>query len=67
VNLSRRFAGRIDVTPVTVSGDAGYVVEVDGAVDQVLSCSVADGRVTAVRIMVNPDKLQRVGVHDPMD
>jgi len=67
VNLSRRYAGRMDVAAVNVNGDAGYVVRVDGAVDQVLSCSVADGRVTAVRIMRNPDKLRRVGVHDPLD
>ena len=44
VNLGRRYRGRMEVTPVSVNGDAGYVVEVDGLVDQVLSCSVADGR-----------------------
>ena len=52
------------VTPVSVNGDAGYVIEVDGLVEQVLSCSVADGRVVAIRIMRNPDKLRRVG--DPL-
>ena len=61
VNLGRRYRGRMEVTPVSVNGDAGYVVEVDGLVDQVLSCSVADGRVVAIRIMRNPDKLRRVG------
>jgi RNA polymerase sigma-70 factor (ECF subfamily) len=61
VNLSGRYGGRIEATPVSVNGDAGYVIEVDGAIDQVLSCSVADGMVTAVRIMRNPDKLRLVG------
>ena len=44
-----------------VNGDAGVVIELDGTVDQVLSCSVAGDRVVAVRIMRNPDKLTRVG------
>jgi hypothetical protein len=48
-------------TPVSVNGDAGYVVEVDGEIDQILSCAVDDGRVTAIRIMRNPDKLRLVG------
>jgi RNA polymerase sigma-70 factor (ECF subfamily) len=61
VNLSRRYRGRTEVTPVSVNGDAGYIVRVDGLVDQVLSCSVADGRVVAVRIMRNPEKLRRIG------
>jgi RNA polymerase sigma-70 factor (ECF subfamily) len=61
VNLGRRYDGRIVATPASVNGDAGCVIEVDGRVDQVLSCSVADGRVVAIRIMRNPDKLRRVG------
>ena len=61
VNLGRRYRGRMEVTPVSVNGDAGFVIEVDGLVDQVLSCSVAHGTVVAVRIMRNPDKLRRVG------
>ena len=61
VNLGRRYAGRIDVAPVSVNGDAGYVVRVDGLLDQVLSCSVSDGRVVAVRIVRNPEKLRHVG------
>lgn len=64
VNLGRRYRGRTALTPVSVNGDAGYVVEVDGLVDQVLSCAVDSGKVVAVRIMRNPDKLRRVG--DPI-
>ncbi len=61
VNLGRRYRERTEITPVSVNGDAGYVVRVDGLVDQVLSCSVADGRVVAIRIVRNPDKLRLVG------
>ncbi len=61
VNLGRRYEGRMDATPVSVNGDAGVVIDVDGMVDQVLSCSVVDGKVVAIRITRNPDKLGHVG------
>ena len=63
INLSRRFEGRMEVTPVSVNGDAGYVIEVGGDIDQVLSCSVVHGRVAAIRITRNPDKLRLVRSH----
>ena len=66
VNLAGRYAGRMEATPVSVNGDAGYVIEVDGTIDEVLSCSVSDGLVTAVRIMRNPDKLRLVGSHNEL-
>jgi RNA polymerase sigma-70 factor (ECF subfamily) len=61
VNLGRRFQDRMEVVPVSVNGDAGYVIRIDGLVDQVLAFSVADGRVVAIRIVRNPDKLAHVG------
>ena len=64
VNLGQRYQGRMEVTRVSVNGDAGVVIEIDGEIDQVLSCSVAGDRVTAVRIMRNPDKLRLVGSHN---
>jgi RNA polymerase sigma-70 factor (ECF subfamily) len=66
INLARRNEGRMGVTPVSVNGDVGYIIEVDGAIDQVLSCSVSDGRVTVVRNMRNPDKLQLVSSRTPL-
>ena len=66
INLCRRYEGRMEVTPVSVNGDVGYIIEVDGTIDQVLSCSVSDGRVAVIRNMRNPDKLQLVGSHNPM-
>ena len=64
INLSRRYVGRMGIRPVSVNGDAGYVIDVDDEIDQVLSCSVVDGRVAAIRIMRNPDKLRLVGTHN---
>jgi RNA polymerase sigma factor (sigma-70 family) len=66
INLSRRYEGRMEVTPVSVNGDVGYIIEVDGIIDQVLSCSVSGGRVAVIRNMRNPDKLQLVGIHNPL-
>ncbi len=60
VNLAHRYTGRMDATPATVNGDPGYVVTVDGQLDQVLAVEVAGDHVRAVRIMRNPEKLQRV-------
>jgi len=66
INLSRRYEGRMAIRPVRVNGDAGYVIDVDDQIDQVLSCSVVDGRVAAIRIMRNPDKLRLVESHSPL-
>jgi len=66
INLCRRYEGRMEVTPVSVNGDVGYIVEVDGAIDQVLSCSVSEGQVAFIRNMRNPDKLQLIGTHNPL-
>lgn len=54
------------VTPVSVNGDVGYIIEVDGIIDQVLSCSVSGGRVAVIRNMRNPDKLQLVRIQNPL-
>jgi RNA polymerase sigma-70 factor (ECF subfamily) len=64
INLSRRYAGRMEVTPVSVNGDVGYTIEVDGVIDQIVPCSVSEGRVAVIRNMRNPDKLQLVGTHN---
>ena len=60
INLGRRYQGRMEIVPVNVNGDAGYVLRVDGQLDQVLACSVADRRVVAIRIVRNPEKLRHV-------
>jgi len=66
INLCQRYEGRMEVTPVSVNGDVGYFIEIDGTIDQLLSCSVSDGRVAVIRNMRNPDKLQLVGTHNSL-
>jgi RNA polymerase sigma-70 factor (ECF subfamily) len=46
---------------VAVNGDAGVLVIIAGAVDLVIAFEVDDGRVAAIRMIRNPDKLSHVG------
>jgi len=50
--LATRFA--------TVNGRPGVVIEIDGRVSHVLTIDGADERITAVRIVANPEKLRRL-------
>jgi len=43
-----------------VNGQPGFIVEVDGRLNNVTVLDIADGRVQAVRIVANPDKLRRL-------
>ena len=61
VNLSHRYTGRMSARPVMVNGDLGVVIELDDEVDLVTAFEVDGGRVPAVRMVRNPDKLARVG------
>jgi RNA polymerase sigma-70 factor (ECF subfamily) len=47
-----------------VNGAEGVVFEADGRVVGVMGFTVADGRITEIDFMVNPDKLQRVARAD---
>ena len=60
VNLTRRHAGRLTARPASVNGDVGSVVCLDGTVDLVTAFEVDSGRVTAIRMVRNPDKLAHV-------
>jgi len=60
INLTRRHAGRITARAASVNGEPGTVVSLDGAVDLVTAFEVADGRVVAIRMVRNPDKLVHV-------
>lgn len=64
VNLARRYRGRMDGDPVTVNGDPGYVLRIDGEIDQVMAFEVEGGLIAAVHIERNPEKLLHVG-HPP--
>ena len=61
VNVNHKLPGRIEVVPVTVNGDPGVVLSLDGDVDLVAAFEVDGDRVSAIRMVRNPDKLQRVG------
>jgi RNA polymerase sigma-70 factor (ECF subfamily) len=63
VNLARRVPGRISVERATVNGDPGLIVTIDGSVDFVAAFEVDDGRVAAIWIIRNPDKLEHVWDH----
>jgi RNA polymerase sigma-70 factor (ECF subfamily) len=60
VNLTGRVAGRMTARPVTVNGDAGIVVSIDGRIDLVSAFEVAGGRIVSIHMIRNPDKLARV-------
>ena len=54
----RRRAGGLELSLVAVNGQPGLVVRAaGGGVTDVLSVDVAGGRIRAVRIVRNPDKL----------
>jgi RNA polymerase sigma-70 factor (ECF subfamily) len=61
--LFRRGAAlEAQVAPAHVNGEPGIVVrDADGAVVSVLAFTVADGRVAAIRSVVNPEKLGHLG------
>jgi RNA polymerase sigma-70 factor (ECF subfamily) len=55
-------ADGITVTPADVNGQPGWIArEADGRVIVVMALDVADGVVTGVRSVVNPDKLGHLG------
>jgi RNA polymerase sigma-70 factor, ECF subfamily len=57
-----RVEGEIDVRFVDVNGQPGIVVLLDGRPDVVGALDVADGRITALRLVRNPDKLHGVSL-----
>lgn len=60
-----RLPGPRWVNPVTVNGLPGWLtIEQDG-LPQVMTLDVADGRVQALYIVRNPDKLQHLAAHLP--
>lgn len=61
VNLAHRYEGEMSVRSVVVNGDEGIVIDLGGAIDQVMAFEVRGGRVAAIRVVRNPDKLVRVG------
>jgi len=61
VNLTHRYGGAMSLRPVTINGDAGVMISLDGVVDMVAAFETQAGRVHAIRIVRNPDKLGHIG------
>lgn len=62
VNVTRKVYGTATAQPVTVNGDPGAVVSLDGAIDSVIACEVdREGhRVSAIWVVRAPEKLDLV-------
>jgi RNA polymerase sigma-70 factor (ECF subfamily) len=59
--IMRRQLAHSDVRPTTVNGLPGYaIVRADGTVLNVGTFDIVDGRIQAIHIVVNPDKLRWV-------
>lgn len=59
-NLATRYAGEFTAAAVNVNGDPGVVLAVNGEVDLVAAFETDGDRVSAIRIIRNPDKLGRI-------
>lgn len=51
--------------PVLVNGEAGVVARVDGRPLSVMGITVADGRIVALHILADPERLARLGLAGP--
>jgi RNA polymerase sigma-70 factor, ECF subfamily len=60
VNLARRHYEGAQIAPATVNGDAGLIVTIDGLVDVAIVFEVEKGRVAAIWVIRNPDKLEHI-------
>jgi RNA polymerase sigma-70 factor, ECF subfamily len=60
VNLAKRMPEGLAIEPVAINGEAGFVGRVGGAPVMVVNVEERAGLISAVRIMVNPDKLRAV-------
>ena len=52
--------GELGLDRVSVNGQPGALLIIEGSVAAVMSLEIADGQVQAIRSLVNPDKLARV-------
>lgn len=60
LGLLRKAQGAVGARQTVVNGQPGVVVELDGLLQAVAALDILDGRVVGIRIVVNPDKLERV-------
>lgn len=60
VGVTRSVADHVDVAVVRANGDIALVGVEDGVTTAVLAFEIRDDQVTAIRAILNPDKLERV-------
>lgn len=61
-NLAKRMPADTAFVSHEVNGEGGLVFSRDGRAWLVMAFEVADDRIAAIRLMLNPDKLRRIGV-----
>ncbi len=59
-NVLGRLLDACSVEMVTINGEPGFLLEHDGGVHLVGTAEAVDGRIVAVRWVLNPDKLGAV-------
>lgn len=59
-SLNSQKGADIETHPAQVNGQPGVIITADGILDSVVSCDVEDGRVVAIWVVRNPDKLRRI-------
>lgn len=60
VNLARRYEDELTTERVTVNHEPGIIGRLNGEIDFVAAFEVEQGRVSAVRLVRNPDKLRGI-------
>ncbi|MBI1261628.1 MAG: RNA polymerase sigma-70 factor [Rhizobiales bacterium] len=60
LGISRKMPAALDIAPVLVNGQPGYVLHDDKTIHSVTSFAVSEGKITTVYMIRNPDKLARV-------
>jgi RNA polymerase sigma-70 factor (ECF subfamily) len=61
VGVAGRYGRHLAARPAVVGGSAGAILSAGDAVEQVMTVTSRDGRITAIYFVGNPDKLTSVG------
>jgi RNA polymerase sigma-70 factor (ECF subfamily) len=60
----RRTVTAVVAHPLLINGAAGLVNTVDGGLISVMSFTIVDGRIAAIDILSDPDRLSRLDLAD---
>ncbi|MGW0433393.1 RNA polymerase sigma-70 factor [Micromonospora sp. NPDC003197] len=55
-----KVAGRMSVEPVQINGGPALIIRLDGEIDDVVAVRLADGLVSGLYVVRNPEKLSRI-------